>query len=337
MKKIIALILLICTLMQLASCGSREDGVPDGMQIVRSGEKYGYTMYAPEEWTVANYGDISSAYASNVDTTSVSFIEINAPEGTVLEYFNDSLKEYPTPPTIITENADVTFGNADNAKKFVFEHEYSGHKFRTMQIFAGYNGRFGIFTFNSVLENISSSEVVQYDYYEEKVANVIKYFTFTAKTGEDDKKTYPKDDEGYILVSDKSVVKYALYVPEEFAVEHASGLTTVSLNDGSNLTLSRATTTGIAVDEYWENRKKELKALVGDITEISANKVTNLGNSKHATAYEYTFVYNNTTYHVYQVLAVTTFNGFVFTYTAAEENYEKHLDTIMKIAEKVEF
>ena len=31
------------------------------------------------------------------------------------------------------------------------------------------------------------------------------------------------------------------------------------------------------------------------------------------------------------------FNGFVFTYTATEENYAKHIDTIMKIAEKVEF
>ena len=238
---------------------------------------------------------------------------------------------------MISENADINFGNADEAKKFVFEHKYAGHDFRTMQIFVKYGERFGIFTFNSTLEKRSSSEVVQFDYYEEKIADVISNFKFVTKTGETQKESYPIDADGYVLVSDKSVVKYSLYLPDEFEVEFASGITVASLPDGSNLTLSRATTTGIAVNEYWETRKNELSNIATDITELDIKKITTLGNSKQAVAYEYTFVYNNTTYHVYQVLAVTVFNGFVFTYTATEENYAEHIDTIMKIAEKVEF
>lgn len=337
MKRFFAIILILCTLLSLSACNKKDDGIPDGMQLVRGGEKYGYYMYAPEEWTVASYGEVSSAYASNVDTSSISYVEVAMPDGTVDEYFNESLKEFPAQPDIKTANVDTTFGNADDAKKYVFEHEYSGHKFRTMQIFVKYGERFGIFTFNSVLENISSPDVVQYDYYEEKIASVIKNFKFVSKSGEEEKITYPTDSEGYRLVSDKSIVKYSLYLPEQFDVEFASGMTVASLSDGSNLTLSRATTTGIKVNEYWETRKDELSSIATDIKEVKVETVAKLGNSKQAVSYEYTFVYNNTKYHVYQVLAVTTFNGFVFTYTATEDNYAKHIDTIMKIAEKVEF
>ena len=337
MKKISAILIILSTLVALVSCSSNDDGIPDGMQLVRGGEKYGYFMYAPEEWTVANYGDVSSAYASKVDSSSISYVEAPMPDVTIDDYFKESLNEFPTQPTVISENADINFGNADEAKKFVFEHKYAGHDFRTMQIFVKYGERFGIFTFNSTLEKRSSSEVVQFDYYEEKIADVISNFKFVTKTGETQKESYPIDADGYVLVSDKSVVKYSLYLPDEFEVEFASGITVASLPDGSNLTLSRATTTGIAVNEYWETRKNELSNIATDITELDIKKITTLGNSKQAVAYEYTFVYNNTTYHVYQVLAVTVFNGFVFTYTATEENYAEHIDTIMKIAEKVEF
>ncbi len=337
MKRFFAILIILSTLLTLNACNKKDDGIPDGMQLVRGGEKYGYYMYAPEEWTVASYGEVSSAYASNVDTSSISYVEVPMPSGTVDEYFRESLREFPKQPEIKTANADTTFGNADEAKKYVFEHEYSGHRFRTMQIFVRYGERFGIFTFNAVLENVSSPDAVQYDYYEEKIASVIKNFKFVAKTGEEEKNSYPADSDGYKLVSDKSVVKYSLYLPEEFEVDFASGMTVATLADGSNLTLSRATTTGIKVNEYWETRKEELSSIVTEIKELNVEAAAKLGNSKQAVAYEYTFVYNNTKYHVYQILAVTTFNGFVLTYTATEDNYTKHIDTIMKIAEKVEF
>ena len=337
MKKLLALALLLSTLLTLVGCGKEDDGIPDGMQLVRGGEKYGYYMYAPEEWTVANYGEVSSAYASNVDTSSISYVEVPMPSGTLDEYFDESLKEFPTPPTVVTRGGEVRLGNAEESRKYIFEHEYTEHKFRTMQIFAKYGDRFGIFTFNAVLENISSDDATQYDFYAEKIDEVIKNFKYVTKVGDKETAEYPKDKDGYMLVSDKSVVKYTLYLPEEFEVKHESGMTVASLPDGSNVTLSRAVNNGVAVGEYWEIRKKELEAVASEITEISVNQVTSLGNARSAASYEYTFVYNNTKYHVYQVCGVMLFNGFVFTYTATEENYAKHIDTIMKIAEKVEF
>ena len=346
MKKIIAVLLLIASLTGLVACGKNND-LPEGMQLVRGGEDVGYYMYAPEEWTVANHGNISAAYASNVDSSSITYVETALPEKTVKEYFYDSLSEFPTKPTVITDAKEITFGNADDALMFEYEHEYSEHKFRTMQIFVKYGDRFGIFTFNSMLENISSDEVTQYEYYEEKLNSVISNFKFVAKSSTDEKENYDTDTDGYNLVSDKKIAKFSLWLPSTWEVEYSSGMVSASLSDGSNINLAKATSTGVEVGVYLETRLIDLKNIVSELTVIEykdengelkkINGKASFGNAKQAASQEYTFVYNGTKYHVYQVCAVTTFNGFVFTYTATEENYYKHLDEIKKIAEKVEF
>lgn len=346
MKKIIAILLLLATALSLAACG-KDDGVPDGMQLVRGGEEYGYYMYAPEEWTVSNYADISTAYASKFDMSSVSYVELPLPEGTVQEYFTKSLEEFPATSAVkvLTPNGEeMNFGNADYAVKYVFEHEYTKneasetgerHKFRTMQAFVTYKERFGIFTFTSPLENISSQDTVQYDYHAERLSNVIKYFKFVEKSGSAASPDYTTDADGYRLVSDKSIVKYSLYLPEGMNVEHSGGMTVATFKDKSSITLSSVSSREVTPAQYWENRKEELSEIATEITEIGTNTPVSFGNSRAAWLYEYTFVYNNTTYHVYQVLSITFFNGYVFTYTAAENNYAANLETITKIAEKV--
>lgn len=313
-----------------------DSDLPEGMQLVKGGEDVGYYFYAPEEWTLSNYGQISAAYASNVDSSSISFTYIGEPEGTIDEYFTKSLDEFPVRPNVTVSGEETTFGNADKAVKYVFEHEYTEHKFRTMQIFVSYEDRFGIFTYNSMLENVSSSEELQYDFYKEKIQSVIDNFLFVKMSGTQDTDA-PELIDGYKLISDPSIAKFSFYVPEAMKVDEASGIVTASFADGSNLSLSRATATGVVVSEYWETRKAELSGIVTDLQEIEVNKEASLGNSKRAFSYEYTFVYNNTKYHVYQVLAVTTFDGFVYTYTATESNYSTHLDDVKAIAGKVEF
>ncbi len=348
MKKFLALFLILASLFTTVSCSDK--GVPDGMQLVRGGDRVGYYFYAPEEWTVANLGEIASAYASNVDSSSVSYVEVAYPDCTVAEYFKNSLDEFPTPPKMVYENQPTSFGNAENAIMYVYDHIYSEHTFRTMQIFVSFEGRFGIFTFTSPLEHKSAEDesVTQYDFYEEKRQSIIDNFKFVTKSGESagNKSEYETDAEGYRLVSDASVSKFSLYLPEDFTVDYSSGITSATLSDGSNITMSKATNTGVDVGTYFETRLDELSKIVSDIAPVefedengeikTVNGNAKFGNASSAASQEYTFVYNGTTYHVYQVCAVTTFNGFVFTYTATEENYYKHLDTVLKVAEKVE-
>lgn len=350
MKKALSIFLLITIIGGLVSCGKKKDDCPEGMQLVRGGNDIGYYMYAPEEWTVSNLGDVSMAFASNVDNSSVTYTETEPPKMSIAEYFKESSKSY-TPDMKFTllcteEGTNTIFGNADKATKFEFEFEYSEHKFRSMQILAEYKGRFGIFTFTSFVENMSSHDTVQYDYYKEKVDKVISEFLYVEKTGTISEPEYETKD-GYKLISDKSVAKFNLYVPESFKVEYSSGIVSATMLDGSNVTMAKATKTNVRVDDYLTTRIEELSSIVTDIKIIqhtnedgtlsNFNAKDSLGNSKSAASQEYTFVYNGTTYHIYQICAVTTFNGFVFTYTATEENYQKNLETVKKIAEKVEF
>lgn len=337
MKKTVALILILATALTLVSCGGKSD-IPEGMQLVLGGEKYGYYMYAPEEWTVSNIGEIASAHASSVDTSSISYVETALPEGTVKEYFEKSKAEFTFDISIVTDGEATTFGNAESAVMYVYDYEYSEHKFRTMQVFVEFEGRFGIFTYTSTRENMTLLEKTQYDYYLTKINDVMKNFKFVTKKGSPDKPVFTeKDADGYILSSDVSLCGIALYLPESFAPEYSSGIITARASDGSSVTVSRATSTGVNVKTYWETRMKELEKLFGEVTLIEEVKSMKIGNSKNAVSYEYTYVHNGITYHVYQVLAITTFNGYVFTYTAADENYGSHTEEIRKISEKISF
>ena len=350
MKKILSMVLLLALTFGTVSCGKKNKDVPDGMQLVRGGSDVGYYMYAPEEWTVSNQGNISTAYASKVDSSSVTYIEVEPPKMSVAEYFADSSKSY-TPDMkfslLTSENGTSTvFGNAETATKFEFDFEYSGHKFRSMQILAEYKERFGIFTFTSFRENMSSKDTIQYDYYKEKIDKVTSNFRYVDKTGTNSEPEYTVKD-GYKLISDKSVSKFNLYVPESFKVNYSSGIVSATMEDGSSINMSKATQTNVRVDDYLNRRIEELKPFVSDITIIqhkdSEGKLSNfnardsLGNAKSAASQEYTFIYNGVKYHVYQVCAITSFNGFFFTYTATEENYKKNLETVKNITKKVEF
>ncbi len=353
MKKILALILLIASLLTCISCGGGDD-TPAGMQLAHGSDDSGYYFYVPEEWTISNLGKISAAYASTVDSSSVSYTERQMPEGTVEEFFEESLLEFQNSkitPKVIVKNEKYTFGNAESAYKYVYDVEYSGHKFRVMQVFSKFEGRFGIFTFTALNENLSSGEVTQFDYYKEKITSVTENFKFVKKSGLTSEDVYEKDSDGYLLVSDKDIAGFSLYVPGGFTPDYASGIVSATANDGANITISKATATGVFVDKYWENREKELSAFVKNLTPIKGadgkeliNVPATIGNITHAFSYEYTYEFNGETYHVYQVLGITTMffdlfakDGFVFTYTAKEGAYEAHLDEIKKVLSKVEF
>ena len=114
---------------------------------------------------------------------------------------------------------------------------------------------------------------------------------------------------------------------------------------------------------YLENRRAELGSIVSDITDIKVgvpkavdtdsdffkdwslgvlpelDESIVLGNLERAStvSYEYTYVFAGKTYHVYQVLGVDGYNGYVFTYTALESEYAEHIDEIKTILGKVDF
>lgn len=336
MKKLITLFLLICTLFTLVSCGDDEE-LPEGMQLARGGEEHGYYFYVPEEWVVGNMGAISSAYASNVDKTSASFVIADMPEVELGNYFKSSMASFPYEYTLNVDGQPMTFGNAQSAIYFVYDYDAGDDQLRTMQVLSRYEDRLGIFTFTSYRTNRSSADASQYDYFREKRQAMIDNFKYCAYNGSTDAPEYVTDEDGYRLVSNKTVAKFSLYVPEKFSVIQSSGIVECRADDGACISMTLAKEGGVVVTDYWKNRRAELEGLFGTVTEISVDTPATLGESDGAFSYEYTYTYAGKVYHVYQILAIEGFNGYVFTYTASDAVYGEHIDTVKIICDKVSY
>lgn len=341
MKKIYAVLVAIILIFALASCGNDED-LPEGMQLARGGEDVGYEFYVPEEWIVANHADISAAYASKIDTTSVTFTKAEMPEGTIAEYFASSVEnEFSFTPNITVGGEKCDFGNAKEAYKFIYDYEYQTHPMRTMQIFVIEGGEFYIFTFTSQLTK-RGEDSTYYDFYLEKVQKIIDNFKFTEKVQDEQSAVeYEKDSDGYMLVSDGSLSGFDMFIPQGWSVRYSSAAVGISKPDGSSVNLTEATSGGVSTEEYWNIRRGELEAIGAVVTEIEVMKTASLGNSSWAFSFEYKYTYAGREYHVFQVLGVSgpTLNqsGYVLTYTSPEETYALHIEEVQKIIKKVNF
>lgn len=344
---LLALILLFAAF-SMTSCG-KDDGAPEGMALVKGGDDLGYYFWGPEEWVVANIGDIACTYVSKVDLSSMTFVEAELPEGTVSEYFEDEKAKFPYEIKVTVDGKDCTFGTAKTAKKYVYTYTYKEVSYTCMQIFVTHAECFYIFTYTA--SNVEHSEGTSfYDRYLEKVTATIDAFVFTDKVPSiEEAPVYERDEDGYILVTNKTLTGFDMYVPEAYKVDHSSVMISVSREDGTNITMAQATYTGVSHRDYWEARKKNIGAFADKVTDKDGNLVSSLvekeiekqislPGTNWALAYEYTYVFEGVTYHVYQVLIVeSSINGYVFTYTATEENYLKHLTEMESVLRKIDY
>ena len=341
MKKITAAVLTIITLLlALTGCSQGVDA-PEGMQLVRGSDAIGYYFYSPIGWIVASQGNIASSYVSTIDSTSVTLVEAKMPEGSIKDYFEAAKADFTFEITVKNEGGEpiaTKLGNAEEAYQYIYDYEYSGFKFRTMQIFAKFEGRFYIFTFTSQLTERSAGT----SYYDFHLANslpkIVENVKFVTKSGTEPTPEYPEVN-GYLLVSNKKLCGFDMYVPKDYKVDYSDGIVSVTREDGANITVSKSTATGVTIKDYWANRKKELEAIVGTVTEIEVNKSegVTLGNLATAASYEYTYELGGVKYHVYQVFAVDTFEGYAFTFTAPEAVYAERIGEARDIAARLEF
>lgn len=355
MKKTFSVILLLLTALvafSLTSC-SNKDGVPEGMQLVKGGEEVGYNLYGPEEWVVANIGDIASTYASKIDTSGISFVKADMPSVEISEYFANESAKLPFEITVNVDGEDCSFGNADKlAKRYVYTYTYKDVSYTCMQIFVRNGSDFYIFTYTANNETRVDGKTY-YEFYLDKVSAVIEHFEFIAKNpAAENSPDYEKDSDGYLLVSDMTLSGFRMYIPESYKVDFSSAIVSVSTEDGSNVTVSETTYPASSQDEYWNERRKSIEAIADKITsestgstqssfkEIKAPEKVDVRGADAAVAYEYSYILDGVEYRVYQVLMRHgTIGGkvYVLTYTAAYDQYENNLDQIKTILKKLEF
>ena len=355
MKRITSMLLLITTVFLLFSAVgcSKKDSAPEGMQLAKGGADDAYSFYVPEEWEVANLGNVACAYASRVDTTSMTFTEAKKPEGTVREYFEDEKLKFPYEITVTLDGESCSFGNADKlALRYVYTYAYKDVEYTCMQIFVENGGHFYIFTYTANNKE-RDQDKTYYEFYLDKVTATIDAFVFNDNQPIEGSKTeYEKDADGFILVSDKRIAGFSMYVPESYTVDYSSALVSVSRGE-VNITMSESTYPASNVTEYWNKRKEDLEAIVDRIPaqsgegtvssfkwEIDAPVKVDGGNADDAIAHEYSYILDGKEYRVYQVLLRKgTLGGkvYVFTYTASPDAYSASFEEMKTIFGKIEF
>ncbi len=355
MKKTVLILVLFALLSVLVSCANTA-GAPSDMQLCFGGDDVGYYFYTPKGWSNSNTGNMHASYVSRVNITSVSFVEVEIDDevlGTLSkedyffkQYFKDSLKEFPKAPKILTDGQNTLFGKkdgevsyqADKAVKYTYEYEYDKHSFTAMQILLQKGEKFYIFTYNSMNE-IYSGEETYYDFNLQNAQKCIDEFKFVTPSQSGSEQTFEKDSDGFLLYSDSSLARYDLYVPEAYALDYASAIVSATREDGTNITVSRAVSTGVTSDKYWERRKTELSAIVTNLVEADGkiNQPFKCGNADDGRSFEYTYEYNGEKFRIFQVLAIKGYYGYVLTFTATDENYENHIQEFEKVCDKVVF
>lgn len=360
-------------LITLASCSGEQTGItiPEGMQIVSQSKEDGYVFFGPDAWTVANQAGMGVSYLSGINTTSITFAKAEAPASglskeSLMEYFNTTKASFPyrDSVTVITECEATNFGNADKAYKYVYTYKYGDYDIACMQVLVAHGGKLFIFTYTSY--GSVTDETSSYRMYIDRAQKAMDNFLFTSDLPES---TTPegeptRDEDGYVLISDNALTGFDLYVPESYEVIDKSAIVTAKITDKASISLTRATETGVNILSYLSKRHDDMSAITESFTDIrvsvttSYNKESSVFDSwtisvmpevdstlsfgnlekKTTASYEYKFTYAGTEYHVFQVLGVGRFDGYVFTYTATEDEYSLHLEEVMEIIKsKVDF
>ena len=158
---------------------------------------------------------------------------------------------------------------------------------------------------------------------------------------------YVKDEDGYILVSDRVLSGFDLYVPGDYKVDYASGAVGVSKGTTTR-TVTEISYNALTLEEYVMNRITDLRKLVGEVKSTSGAKIeksediarTSLTARTDVTifTYEYTYSYRGVDYTVYQALiSPDRSEFFAFTLTASNEDYAALSSEIKAILDKLVF
>ena len=133
-------------------------------------------------------------------------------------------------------------------------------------------------------------------------------------------------------------VEYALFVPESWTLNNNSGVSGayVSAYDKSNVSLvSYLPTTAMTTEQYWEMCRESYAAEFDNFALVEQGSATMGGMAVPYYVYTATIGGEN-----YQFLQAIGGNGGMFynlTYTATVDNYDLHIEEVMKIIEEFTF
>ena len=136
--------------------------IPEGMKLA-SFDEQPYLFFVPESWTVNNGSVISAAYFSDSDRSNVSLqmymVSEKEIDKTVEEYFTECEARYKKifkSYTLLEEECGEIEMAGKKARKYVYEIENGGVKYKQLQAIVVKGGVFYTLTYTATPENFDS-------------------------------------------------------------------------------------------------------------------------------------------------------------------------------------
>ncbi|MGN1095678.1 MAG: hypothetical protein ACI4QR_04750 [Eubacteriales bacterium] len=129
---------------------------------------------------------------------------------------------------------------------------------------------------------------------------------------------------------------YKLYIPKEWTPDVTTGFTSAYANDKSNISLllmNWDSSKYLSIEEYCTHYYESLSSTFKEVSERELSSENQKFGDMNALKYVYTMVSDGVSYKVMQTFSYNAGCIYIFTYTATEENYEKHLDEVNSIVE----
>ena len=174
MKKLLAVLILLCVALSLGACN--KDQTPDGMKDAAI-ENADYHLYVPEVWIPTNTMGLSGAHAGAADKDF-------SPNVIVTVYYPDTAIDLPTYFTTVAkpqldntldeltmaeEGKAATLGGKD-ALIYTYTYKLGGVAYKQMQVIALNGYRIYTLTYTATAD--------LYDTYAEEVNTILAEFTF---------------------------------------------------------------------------------------------------------------------------------------------------------------
>lgn len=333
---LLAAILLVCG---LSACAASTE-VPDGYQYATCGGEY-FRLFVPTQWTVNTESGISSAFSTTTDIqvsmTEVAFIPDETSEASPLAQFVEAhivtlegMKDYKA-----EKSFDSTLAG-HRAKDITYLATVGGKTLRFRQILSRVSGRYYVFTYSAPTDS--------FDLRLDAVDEILENVTFESFPYEfEDNRKIPGKVEapaGMKLISDNEVA-YRFFAPENWIRDINNGQNFVYFSDADRSNVSVMAYepedyTTYTMEKYWADCKAEFEASFESFTLISEGETTLDGGTRKAKVYEYTYTLGGVTYRTRQAVCIV---GMVYavTYTALPENYDAHMEDVLKMEEALHF
>lgn len=212
-----------------------------------------------------------------------------------------------------------------DAGRWCYSALVSGTTYRYKQLITERNSAFYVFTFTATEE--------MYENYTADVESILNAFRFS------DEPYYPKDyakelDDGKDAPEGMKAcfgadVAYRFYVPSDWEIDLDSAIYAAYVKDDHasvSVVPYMPTQEHLSVSEYWDMIREQTEKLFGaDAMQVDETKThKEMLGSREATVWEYTLTIGGVTYRYRQYIAAYRSMMYSLTYTATEENFDRH-------------